>query len=368
MPKKCKVALIGCGQIADAHLQEIRKVPCAEAVAVCDRHLDLARQAAARFGVPATFDDVGRMLAATSPDVVHITTPPHTHAAIAREALAAGAHVYIEKPFTVDAAEARALLEEAESRSRLVCVGHDQLFDPIWEDVRRRVGRGDLGQVVHVESVQGYNLDGPFGKVLSTDPNHWVARLPGGLFQNTISHGLYKITDFLPDERPRVWATWFNDPPTAPFPSELRVLLRGERVTGTLLFTSRARPVQRVTRVYGTKGSIEVDLDAQLIRQYRASSLPGAFGKIEAPFRQWREAARSLRLSLWRFLRCDIHYFAGMRRLFQAFYQAVLEGGPAPIPSGEIYRVTAVMDEIFRQCRAEHEEARGPLGLVRAAS
>ena len=44
--RKVKVALIGCGQIADAHLQEIRHIPLAEPVAVCDRHIDLARQAA----------------------------------------------------------------------------------------------------------------------------------------------------------------------------------------------------------------------------------------------------------------------------------------------------------------------------------
>ena len=58
---KLRIALIGCGQIADAHLQEIRKIDSAEAVAVCDRHPDLARQAAARFGVPGVFDDLGRI-------------------------------------------------------------------------------------------------------------------------------------------------------------------------------------------------------------------------------------------------------------------------------------------------------------------
>ena len=46
-----KVALVGCGQIADAHLEQIRRVKSAELVGVCDQQIDLARQAAAPFGV-----------------------------------------------------------------------------------------------------------------------------------------------------------------------------------------------------------------------------------------------------------------------------------------------------------------------------
>jgi predicted dehydrogenase len=358
--KTLRVAMVGCGQIADAHLQELRHVPCAELVAVCDRHLDLARQAAARFEAPACFDDLDQLLAKTRPDVVHVTTPPQTHTAVALQAMDAGAHVYIEKPFTVDAAEARALLHAAEARSRLVCVGHDQLFDPLWERVRGMVSRGELGRVIHVDSIQGYNLEGPFGRVLATDPNHWILRLPGGLFQNTISHALYRITDFLTDQRPQVWAAWFHDSEQGSFPTELRVLLRGARVSGNLLFSSRMRPMQKVARIHGSRKSIEVDLDAQIIRHYCGPCLPGALGKIEVPFRQLGESARALGRNLWRFLRSDIHYFAGMRRLFTEFYRAILANGPPPIPYEEIHRVTALMDEIFRGCQAEAESASTP--------
>jgi hypothetical protein len=122
-----------------------------------------------------------------------------------------------------------------------------------------------------------------------------------------------------------------------------------------------------VVRLYGSRGSIEVDFDAQLIRPCNGTALAGAFGKLEAPFRQLSQSARSLGRNLWRFLRCDIHYFGGMRRLFQAFYQAVLEGGPPPIPYGEIYRVTALLDEIFRCCRDDAEPACEARELAEAA-
>lgn len=353
-----KIALVGCGQIADAHLQEVRKIDRqtgrARLVGVCDRHFDLARQAAARFDVPAAFDDVGRMLDQVRPDVVHVTTPPQTHRDLALRLLRAGIHVYIEKPFTVDAAEADEVLDAARAASRLVCVGHDQLFDPVWQECQRLHAAGELGRVVHVDSVQGYDLGGPFGALLAGEPDHWVRRLPGGLFQNVISHPLYKIADFLPDERPRVWATWFG---TGPFPTEMRVLLQGAEVTGTLTFTSQARPLQRTTRILGTRGCVEVDFDACVVRTVHAARLPGALGKIEAPARQLRGALGSLAKNVRRFLRHEIQYFGGMNRLFTEFYAAIRGGTEPPISFAEIRRVTALMDDIFDACRRDAEDA-----------
>lgn len=357
---KLRVALVGCGQIADAHLQELRYVPTAEAVAVCDRYPDLARQAAARSAVPGAFDDLGRMLAEARPDVLHVTTPPHSHRAIALQALRQGVHVYMEKPFVVDAAEADEVLDAARAGGRLICVGHDQLYDPAWQECRRLVQGGELGRVVHVESVLGYDLRGPFGQAFLADQDHWVRRLPGGLFHNVISHALYKVTDFLSDERPRVWATCFGEERGSGVPTELRVLLQGAEVTGQVLFSAAARPVLRVTRVYGTSQSVEVDLDAQVLRRYRKARLPGALGKLEVPVRQTGEAARSAARNAYRFLRARQHYFAGMRALFGAFYRAILEGGAPPIPYEEIRRVTALLDQIFVSARPDRTGAGAP--------
>jgi predicted dehydrogenase len=362
--RKLKVALVGCGQIADAHLQEARKIPGVEVVGVCDRHLDLARQAAARFGVSRVFTDLDLMLEQLRPDVVHVTTPPHSHHLIARRALASGAHIYLEKPFTVDVAEADDVLDAARAAGRLVCVGHDQLFDPAWEELRRRHQGGEFGKVLHVDAVMGYDLAGPFGKVLVSDPEHWVHRLPGGLFHNAISHALYKITDFLPDERPRIWATWFANQPGVNFPTDLRVMLRGETMTANLLFISGMKPTQRVARIYGTRRCVEIDLDGRVLRHSPPASWPGPFAKIQLPLQHLREALGSLTRNALRFARSDLHYFAGMNRLFRLFYQAIRAGGEPPIPYAEIRRVTALMDDIFEVCRADAERAAsldGPL-------
>jgi len=199
--------------------------------------------------------------------------------------------------------------------------------------------------------VLGYDLSGPFGRVMFNDSGHWLHKLPGGLFHNNISHALYKIADFLPDERPEVWADWFGSPNAQKTPTELRVFLRGSEVTASILFSSAARPVQRVTRVYGTKATMEVDLDGRLIRCRKAIRAPGPFAKIAVPLSDLFQATRSLSRNLWRFVWSDLHFFTGMNRLFRLFYEAVRRGHTPPIAENEIRRVTALMDDIFASAR-----------------
>lgn len=344
---RLRIALIGCGQIADAHLQELRKIDRAMVVAVCDRHVDLARQAAARFEVDRYYDDAVTMLREMKPDVVHITTPAQTHAPLAMQALQTGCHVYVEKPFTLSQTETEQVLNEAEAQNKLVCLGHDQLFDPLWLEVRSLVQQGQLGTIRHVESVLGYPIAGAFGSQVASNPKHWVRQLPGGLFQNTISHPLYRITDFLTDDQPEVRAHWFSLG-KYDFPHELHVHLRGQEATGTLTFLTRI-PAQRITRVYGEKGWLQVDLDAQSIQVYRPAKLPGAFAKLDLTWRASRQASRRSWWNIWRFMKADLHYFAGMRTLFDRFYEAIQEQKDLPISFREIRQHAWLMDEIVRK-------------------
>ena len=357
-----KVALVGCGQIADAHLGEIARIPDAKVIAVCDRHRDLAAQAAMRFNIPAIFDDLGDMLRTAKPDVVHVATPAHTHFAVARDCLLAGRHVYVEKPFTQTTAEAETLVALAAEHNRKLCVGHDQLFDPAWLALRDRIARGEIGDVTHVESVLGYPISGPFGSQVAADPNHWVRKLPGGLFQNTISHPLYRITEFLDDAEPQVAAAWYSRAPYD-FPTDLWVQLRGERVSASLMFCSTITS-QRISRIYGSGGALEVDLDAQVIRRIGPAKAPGVFAKLLTPWRQKRESGRNFWRNFKRFLKADIHYFAGLRTLSARFYNAIQNNTDPPIAAAEIVRVTRLMDRIFDAARANS----GPVVVPRPAT
>src|SRR5438132_3297574 len=74
-----RIAIVGCGKIADQHVQAIRRIPDCIIVGLCDREPLMAKQLGERFGICDCFSDLTEMLRAVSPDVVHITTPPQNH-------------------------------------------------------------------------------------------------------------------------------------------------------------------------------------------------------------------------------------------------------------------------------------------------
>jgi predicted dehydrogenase len=353
MDQSIRVGVVGCGQIADAHLQEISKIEFARVVAVCDRHAVLAEQAAARFDVPRAYSRFDEMLSAEQIDVVHITTPATSHEALATQAMEDGVHVYLEKPFTTTVLEADRLFQVAQRCQKSLCVGHDQLFDPIWLRLIDCVEQGKIGEIVSVHTTLNYDMSGPYGLTISSNKNHWVNRLPGGLLQNVISHPLYRITDWMPDEYPDVIVSSRPMDTSRVIPRDMTVVLRGADVTGVLSFSTRSRPLSRFARISGTKGSVTVDLDAQTMRFDHPPRTRGPFAKLEVPCYQLREATTSLFRNAWRFARGELHYFSGMNRLFRDFYQSILDGGQPPIPHQEIRRVTRILDEIIEKKNAD---------------
>jgi len=82
------------------------------------------------------------MLADCSPTVVHITTSPQAHFDVARECLEAGCNVYVEKPFTVNAAQAVELVRLAETRSLKLTAGHNTQFSPVARAMRELIAAG----------------------------------------------------------------------------------------------------------------------------------------------------------------------------------------------------------------------------------
>ena len=98
------------------------------------------------------FADPAEMFARSEIDLVVIATPNDSHAPLARAAIAAGKHVVIDKPFTLDMEEARDLIAKAERRDRLLSVFHNRRWDSDFLAAKFGVESGVLGRVTHFES------------------------------------------------------------------------------------------------------------------------------------------------------------------------------------------------------------------------
>lgn len=353
-PMALKVVLVGCGKIADGHIEEIQKMPKrAQVVAVCDRELLMAEQIATRYGVPAYYDDVDRMLAVERPHVVHISTPPGSHVALARAAFQAGCHVFVEKPLALNSVEAAALVADAERFGKKMTIGYTYLFDPVAVQMRGLLASGAIGDVVHVDSWFGYNLAGPFGSALLGDANHWVHALPGKLFHNNIDHLLNKLIDFIDDDQPeiqaRAWrqrAQTFGDS-RDDMPDELRICVHGNRVSAYCTFSSHVKPAAHFVRVYGSKSIMHVDYVSRTVTLDHGATLPSAIGRLVPAFEQAMQYLKQGGRNAAAFARADFHFFSGLNRLAAMFYDSIAEGGPLPISTRDMLRISRWMDQIF---------------------
>jgi predicted dehydrogenase len=127
---RMKVGIIGCGQIAMTHIPYVLAQPDARIVGLADASDGRARELATRFHIPSVHRTLTDLLNTERPDVVHILTPPQTHATLAIAAMEAGCHVLVEKPMAVNLVEAEAMEAVARRRGVKLCVDHNRLFDP----------------------------------------------------------------------------------------------------------------------------------------------------------------------------------------------------------------------------------------------
>ncbi len=274
-----KVAIVGCGRIADSHASQIQRIKGCEIVGVCDREELMAKQLYERFRVKRYFSDLAQLFDEARPDVVHITTPPQSHFELGKQCLQHGAHVYLEKPFTLDAKEAEELIGLAEQRGLKITAGHDDQFRHAARRMRRLVASGYLGgPPVHMESYYCYELgEAGYGNALLSDKQHWVRKLPGQLLHNIISHGIARIAEFFTTAEPQVIAHGFVSPLLArmgeeEIVDELRVILCEEqRLTAYFTFSSQMRPSLHQFRIYGPRNGLLLDQDNETLIRLRGT-------------------------------------------------------------------------------------------------
>jgi predicted dehydrogenase len=358
-----KVAIVGCGKIADAHAAQIRRIGGCEIVGVCDREPLMARQLCDRFPVKACFSDVTDLLKRARPDVVHITTPPESHFDLARLCLRHGCHVYVEKPFTLHADEADMLIAIANGKGLKLTAGHDDQFSHVARRMRDLVQRGYLGgSPVHMESTYCYDLRDGYARALLGDSHHWVRRLPGKLLQNIISHGIARIAEHLTGDSPSVIAHGFISPKLKnlgerEIVDELRVIISDERTTAYFTFSSQMRPTLHEFRIYGPRNGLILDQDQETLIKVPGARFKSYGEKFIPPVAIARQQVGNLITNARTFLRRDFHMKSGMKYLIESFYRSISHGTAVPIPYREIHLTARLMDAIFNQIGAKTLES-----------
>lgn len=161
-----RVALIGTGWYGKSDLFRLMQVAPVEVVALCDPDKKMLEGAAdlvvARQKVkkrPKLYNDYRKLLEETKPEIVLIGSPDHWHALQCIAALQAGAHVYVQKPISVDVIEGEAMVAAARRYNKVVQVGTQRKSTPHLIDAKKKiVDAGLLGKISYVEMCCYYHM------------------------------------------------------------------------------------------------------------------------------------------------------------------------------------------------------------------
>jgi len=342
-----RVALLGCGRIAHVHAGYLRQVPEIEFVGACDLDPASRERFTARWQLP-TFADVDELIAAAQPHVVHVLTPPATHAKLTMELLDAGLHVLVEKPMALTVADADAMVAAARRTGRLLTVDHNRWFDPVMQQARALLETGRLGTLIGLDVFAG--AAGGEGDLPET--GHWKASLPGGILYDLAPHPVYLLSGFLGAvQRLHVVGRLDVDGRL----EELRAVVDGAHAVGSLTISLATRPPMNRVTLYGSEMTAEADLNNMTLIVRRTRRVPKLIGKVLPNLDEAAQLLRATVVNGIEFLRGRQRFYPGMGLHFRALYRALAAGQPPPVRVEDGRAAVALLQQLWEQAGVSME-------------
>ncbi|WP_084697295.1 Gfo/Idh/MocA family protein [Glaciibacter superstes] len=146
MTARVRVVVAGAGRFGSLHVRTWREAG-ADVVAVVDADASRAAAVASRFDIAVSGDDLARVLAEAKPDAVVVASDESTHTVVARTAIAAGCHVFVEKPLALSGRDAKETIDAAESQGLHVIAGQISRFAQPYVYLKQAISSGRLGEL-----------------------------------------------------------------------------------------------------------------------------------------------------------------------------------------------------------------------------
>ena len=189
---KLRVAVVGCGAVAGAHLPILDESDRVETSVLVDKSIDRARELGKQFGVREAVEDYREIVGRA--DVAILALPHHLHAQAAIDLLGEGLHVLVEKPMAMTTAECDAMIAASERADRRLAVGLLSRYLAVAPLVRRLLVSGALGNIRSFTIREGSEYDWPVASDFM-----FRRDMGGGVLMDTGAHVLDVLLLWLGD-------------------------------------------------------------------------------------------------------------------------------------------------------------------------
>jgi predicted dehydrogenase len=282
-------------------------------------------------GVPLA-DSYEQILADPDVDAVVLATPHSQHEQQVLQAAAAGKHIHVEKPITLDRASADAAVAATRKAGVVLAVGYCRRFHPSVVEVRHRLKEGRLGNVVSMVA-QHTTSTGQF-----IPPDNWRAapeEAPGGALTAVGVHSLDHMIEFAGQVRDVrcVTARHFSGPSD----DTTTVMLQFESGTTGLMFCSVATATNFSFTLYGSKGLAEISKPNLQTFRFVPASTQAPTGPVSAPPDEISEHAG----------------FDMLNAELIAFARCIRDKTPYPVPIDDVLHGMSVFDAIVESARSD---------------
>jgi len=149
-----KFGVVGYGYWGPNVVRNLDRLDEADVVAVCDKSPVARRKVAKAYPDVLVTEDPAELMASPEIDAIAVVTPVWTHYELAKAALQNGKHIFVEKPFTSNAAQARELIDLAAKKNLKIMVDHTFLFTGAVQKIRQLLQEGALGKLYYYDSTR----------------------------------------------------------------------------------------------------------------------------------------------------------------------------------------------------------------------
>jgi len=282
MTDRLRIGITGAGWWAvENHLPILRDDPRVDLVAVCRLGAAELEKVRAAFEIPFATEDFDEMLAGAEMDALVVTSPHALHGAQALAALRRGLHVMVEKPMTLDPAEARAIEAEAAARQLTVLVPYGWNFKPFIAEAHRMLAAGRVGRIRHVAAqmaspigdlMRGAPMAGTEAAMFRPDPAMWADAATGGYGWGQLVHllgGLFHLAEGL--EPARVGAVTARADAPAGLAAAATVIFGDGAIAAVsgAAGVPHGKPFQFDLRFYGDEGMLLIDAERERVELTR---------------------------------------------------------------------------------------------------
>jgi len=283
------IAIVGCGYVADGHIEAWRKISDARIAAVCDLNEELAKNTINQWKIPTYYKSLPDLIAKEKVDVVDICTPPQTHAPLAVQAMQAGINVLIEKPMTMSAKDAEKIVDCQKNSNVKAGVIHNWLFEPPIIKASSAVEQGLIGEMLSAE----IDILNTKAEPMAANANHWCHRFPGGRFSEMLAHPIYLLRHFLKGEitSVNVITSKLGEYPWMKS-DELVADFKAGRRLGTTYISLNAPRDAIFLGLYGTRGILKLDIINGTINLFPERKT-SRFNKVTDSLRQAGQLTKS---------------------------------------------------------------------------